>query len=169
MVESRFATVFRLFTSPQADLCLSVLEANGINAYLDADAVGSLYPPTALGAQGICIRVPVEEAERAVAILQEHPEASSDLPEPVYEEDEDEPEDDEEAFEEEEPEPPLEEVIPECCPNCGSAQIGRLRQSMVGRVLLTILFLGLPLIAYWLNGPPPTQWICQDCEWQWTP
>ncbi len=171
MAESRYVTVFRLLTpvcSPyEPDLYVSVLRANGIDAYLEGGTVGSLFPYPGMGKQSIRVKVPAEDAERAVVILRGHPETAVDLPEAVYEEDE--PDGDEASLEEEGPQSLAAETIPELCPNCGSNRIDPYRQSMLVCVLTTILLLGLPLIAYWLNGEPPSQWTCQDCDWRWTP
>lgn len=46
------------------------------------------------------------------------------------------------------------------CPNCGSENIEELTTSPVVRLVLTILFLGLPLLFSQKRA-----WICRDCDW----
>jgi len=61
-------TVFRTWEEPIADMALDFLKTDGINAY-KVSAPRSVYPVTVDGLAEIEIRVPENDAERAMEII----------------------------------------------------------------------------------------------------
>ena len=62
-------TVFRTWEEPIADMALDFLKTEGINAVKVSDMSRSVYPVTVDGLAEIEIRVPENDAERAMEII----------------------------------------------------------------------------------------------------
>jgi hypothetical protein len=62
----------------QAEFALSVLEGNGIAAYIDQSFTGSIAPHFMLGSGGVCLRVGAEDRQRAIEVLQSAEELTPD-------------------------------------------------------------------------------------------
>lgn len=125
----------------------------GIQAWDSNDNMSAWTGRYALLSRGCRVFVRPEDAQRALALLANPPQMEWEEGELPYEESEFEEEPATEA-------PPADALdVPQCCPNCGSANIVESHMPWPVWVLVNVLFFGLPTFFY------RPSWVCRDCDW----
>ena len=147
----------------RADFYASLLEGHGIPVFVNSEHANYALPLLSNISRGIQINVLEEDLEEALELLYGHPEIEDALLEDDLASDFEQMEEGEDSDPGAGPEAHAEEEAPQACPNCASANLGKVQLPTWFRVLTTILLLGLPL----LNSDNRPRWICLDCEWEW--
>ena len=155
-------TIYRFFIPSTADFFMTMLRANGIGAVLGNDNATAWMPHFTVLTGGVELKVRAEDADRAIALIEEHRENVEEDFESFSEDSED---GESEMGEEDLPEQEAETGV---CPNCGSAHTGTVQYAFPLRLLMGIVLLGLPLLAGALGYRPRPRQVCFDCDWEWT-
>jgi len=142
----KLVTVKTCSNPVEAAFLKAYLEDNGIPASDGAEDARAWTGRYAAIGRGVRLRVAPKDAGRARDLLENPP-----LPEPGWEA--------AIAYGAEKPSAPRANEPITRCPNCGSANVAEAALPAPVRVLITVLFLGLPLLFRKVT------YICRDCDW----
>jgi hypothetical protein len=149
-------TICRFLLPAPGDFCVSMLQSQGIDAWLDNANLATMNPFYSVAISGIQLKVPEDQAEAAREILSNPPFPEGELPEGW-----------EEhmilANEAVEKAPEVQET----CPNCGSDRVAASRFPLPIYILWSV-FAFLFSVAGFMHSSGPARRYCRQCGWSWT-